>query len=148
MASPTDDSLLEEETKPQLGPISQQANYRRYLQEHRVPEMFESLIASLMLERPVDMVDYLHTQVQAIQNIGIENIDWETFIYKLHPTRDPVHKELIKDEDFKEKQKGERRVIPPPHKAVPSQVRNEDEPYQPTVFKLTEPAENEDEDSS
>ena len=84
------------------GPISQHRHHCQYLEDNSVPQMFESLMACLMMEQPDDMYSYLDNKLETIKSIGPENINWETFVYPLHPSRDPVRQQLLKDRDEKE----------------------------------------------
>lgn len=62
-----------------------------------------------------------------VKRVGPENVNWETFIYELHPMRDPVRLELIKDDSPYQKE------------ATRKEAGEEDEAkYTPDVFKLTE----------
>lgn len=58
---------------------------------------------------------------------GADNVDWETFIYDLHPYRDPIRLSLIKDNSSFQ-QEARRK----------EEERIEMEKYKPDVFKLTE----------
>ena len=77
------------------GPISRIWDNKLYLEKHHIPEMFESLMAALMLEKPEDHFEYLDTKLQIIQQVGVQNVNWETFVRELHPHRDPIRQELL-----------------------------------------------------
>ena len=62
--------------------------------------------------------------------VGVENVNWETFVYELHPYRDPTRLDLIKDDSVFQ-QEFQREEA--------SKSRGETSPYKPDVFKLTEP---------
>merc|ERR1711976_858604 len=71
----------------EIGPITQNVRAKKYLEDNKVNEMFESLLASLMLERPENHFAFLETKLEEIKAKGVENVNWETFVYHLHPTR-------------------------------------------------------------
>ena len=108
------------------GPISQYLSSRTYLDEHKIPQLFESLLASLMLEKPGDMTKHLDAKLEEVKSKGIDNIDWETFVYDLHPLRDPKRKEIVKENP------------PVTNKKHAHQVKG-DAHCGPDVFKLTQP---------
>ena len=80
-----------------VGPITKYLQAKEYMESHSVQKMFESLIASLMLERPENHFKFLDEKLDAIKEIGVENIDWESFIHDLHPSKDPVRNEYVKE---------------------------------------------------
>lgn len=60
-------------------------------------------------------------------------MNWETFVYDLHPYRDPTRIELIRDGSAFQQEAARSAEI----KSTPElQVAT---PYKPDVFKLTEP---------
>lgn len=153
LSSSTPSAAEDDETSelPPQGPITQQLNYRQYLADNKVPEMFQSLIASLMMERPTDMFSYLDTKLEAIKEVGLENIDWETFVYPLHPSRDPVRMQFVK-----EKEEGKDNDLPfdsgyggakgcevAEDSAKGPESNEASGSYKPDVFQLTEPEEDE-----
>ena len=113
-------------SKPSLGPIAKYNTAKAYLEDNRIPQMFECLIASLMMDKPDDPFDYLDNQLTEMKEIGIDKVNFDTFIQERHPTKDPVRLELIQDETtMKIKEKREKPV--------------KDESYKPELFELTEP---------
>ena len=44
---------------PEVGPITRHEQAAAYLREHRIPQMFESIVAGLMIERPDDPFNYM-----------------------------------------------------------------------------------------
>ncbi|KAK3580414.1 hypothetical protein CHS0354_012437 [Potamilus streckersoni] len=70
---------------------------KKYLAAHQIPQMFESLLSCLMLERPEDPVEYVARKMSQIKDIGLQNVNWETFVFHLHPYRDNLRRKLIKD---------------------------------------------------
>ena len=102
---------------------------KKYLAEHSIPQMFESLLSCLMLERPEDPVSYVEKKMVQIREIGLENVNWETFVVELHPYRDPVRLQYVRDGSKfdKEQEVNENRKL-----------QREQSDYQPDVFKLTE----------
>ena len=106
---------------------------KKYLASHHIPQMFESLLSCLMLERPDDPVQYIETKMVQIKEVGLENVNWETFVFALHPYRDPVRLNHIRDgskfdkeRDIEEEAMGDK--LNDQHKSS----------YQPEVFRLTE----------
>ena len=79
----------------EVPPITQRTQAKEYLDSNHVPKMFQSLLASLMMEKPDDQFMFLNTKLDAIKEIGVENVDWEAFIYHLHPMRDPIRNQHI-----------------------------------------------------
>lgn len=73
---------------------------------------------------------YTHVCVfQQVKLVGVENVDWETFVYELHPYRDPTRLDLIKDNSvYQQEAKREND----------SKSREGSTPYKPDVFRLTE----------
>lgn len=71
-----------------------------------------------------DIANLLSFQVK-VQ--GSDNVNWETFIYDLHPYRDSVRLSLIKDNSSFQ-QEARRK----------EEEAAEIEKYKPEVFKLTE----------
>lgn len=65
-----------------------------------------------------------------VKLVGSENVNWETFVYQLHPYRDPTRLELIKDGSVYQKET--KKESEPANRATSA-------PYKPDVFKLTEP---------
>lgn len=50
-----------------------------------------------MMERPENPVDYIEKKMCEIKDYGLENIDWETLIVHLHPYRDNVRRQYVRD---------------------------------------------------
>lgn len=104
-----------------------------YLASHSIPQMFESLLSCLMLERPEDPVEYLEKKMVQIKQIGLDNVNWETFVFSLHPYRDPVRLSNIRDGSKFDK---EREAD---DEARGDMLKNREKSnYQPEVFQLTE----------
>ncbi|WAR08977.1 KAD5-like protein [Mya arenaria] len=70
---------------------------KMYLSTHNIPQMFESLLSCLMVERPEDPVAYVEKKMGQIREIGVENVNWESFVRDLHPYRDPVRLQNVRD---------------------------------------------------
>jgi len=69
-----------------------------------------------------------------VKLIGAENVNWETFVYDLHPYRDPTRLELIKDDSpfqTEARRKAEDKNHPELASSTPPA-------YKPDVFRLTE----------
>jgi len=105
---------------------------KHYLSTHNIPQMFESLLSCLMIERPVDPVAYVEKKMSEIREIGIENVNWETFVRELHPYRDQVRLDNVRDGSSfdREREMKEGQGDGRQHEKT--------EDYEPDVFKLTE----------
>ena len=104
---------------------------KQYLALHHIPQMFESLLSCLMVERPEDPVEYIEKKMTEIRSIGVDNVNWETFVLSLHPYRDSVRLQNIRDgSKFDKEREAEEE----------SREKTDDgkTDYQPDVFKLTE----------
>ena len=77
--------------------VSSREAAKSYLSTHRIPQMFESLLSCLMLERPEDPVSFIEKKMSEIRHIGIDNVNWETFVLNLHPYRDVTRLEFVRD---------------------------------------------------
>lgn len=110
------------ESQTAIGPLTQLYSAKAYLEEAKIPDIFRSLMAGLMIQRPSEPYRYLDSKLEEIKMRGMENIDWESFVYDLHPSRDPLHCKLIQDGKSKE------------DSGLPPYVG-----YEPKVFQLTEP---------
>ncbi|XP_067951291.1 uncharacterized protein [Watersipora subatra] len=101
-----------------------------YIAEHRVNQMFSSILSALMMHKPKDPVNFIQNTLDEVKLVGVENVDWETFVYDLHPYRDPKRLDLIKDNSiFQQEAKKEEEA----------QSQATSTAYKPDVFKLTEP---------
>ena len=133
-------SALEEVTdsqKKMRGPITEYLLAKDYLNKHKIPQMFDSLLAALMLEKPDDHFEFLDVTLEKVKAIGAENINWETFVYDLHPLRDPNRLEYIHDEVYENHKKSVQKFK--------ELVGDEDEDqYESKLFKLTETTDNDD----
>ncbi|XP_074662408.1 uncharacterized protein LOC141914956 [Tubulanus polymorphus] len=114
---------------------------KSYLNKHRLPDVIGSIISGLMVERPDDHFAYIQNKLNAIQGQGADKVDWETFVYDLHPYRDPVRLHLIRDYsrfyiEFLRKMNVDEDVI---KRESQSRSGFEYESYKPEVFRLTEP---------
>ena len=124
MADDHEENYIKLDKKP-IGPLTQLKEAQDYMTEAKVPQLFRSLLAALMVERPTDPHKYLDNKLEEIKIRGMENIDWESFVYDLHPTREKSFLELVNDPKIPEVKKG-----------FPEYA---DEDYEPQVFQLTEP---------
>ncbi|CAD5113374.1 DgyrCDS2546 [Dimorphilus gyrociliatus] len=80
------------------GPISERDAKRAYIESNHIPEMFSSLLAALMIERPKDHFDYLDQKLEIIKQVGAYRVDWESFVYELHPHRQQHYLKNIQNE--------------------------------------------------
>ncbi|KAI0240800.1 hypothetical protein LSAT2_008425 [Lamellibrachia satsuma] len=90
----SDETQSTQQTGPP-GPLTQLVEAKRYMAENSIPQMFECLLASLMLERPDDYVTFLDKKLDSIKEA--DEVNWESFIQPLHPHRDPVRRALFGD---------------------------------------------------
>jgi hypothetical protein len=109
---------------------------RSFLEGSLIPQVVRSIICGLMVERPDDHMGYIQDKLQVIKEKGRSAVDWESFVYNVHPYRDPQRLDLIHDFskyylEHLEKQK-EREML---------EERTKSSLYEPDVFKLTETAE-------
>lgn len=105
---------------------------KTYLSSHHIPQMFESLLSCLMIERPEDPVEYIEKKMTEIRSVGVENVNWETFVLSLHPYRDGVRLQNVRDGSKFDK---EREAVEGLNQEKTDDGRSD---YRPDVFKLTE----------
>ena len=53
-----------------------EASFAAYLEENRIGEILRSLMTALSVERPDNVLDFLHEQTLQLQNIPDEDIEW------------------------------------------------------------------------
>ena len=107
------------------GPISSMQECQAYIHKRHIPQMFQSLLSALMIERPDDHLSFLEQKLSKIREIGPENVNWDTFVVNLHPRKDGVRLEHVHD-DFYYKETQQKKP------------KRRDENYNPDVFRLTE----------
>lgn len=112
---------------------------KQYLATHRIPQMFESLLSCLMMERPEDPVSFIEDKMSQIKQIGVKNVNWETFVITMHPYRDPVRREFVRDgskydKEYEEEQKKAQAV----EEQRNLQREQTGDDYKPELFELTE----------
>jgi hypothetical protein len=119
--------------------VSTREQAKQYLATHRIPQMFESLLSCLMLERPDDPVTFIETKMSEIKDIGVKNVNWETFVLNLHPYRDPVRREYIHDGSKFDKEREIEEHVANEIKAAQEKLEQQkSDDYKPEVFQLTE----------
>lgn len=106
---------------------------KQYLASHRIPQMFESLLSCLMIERPEDPVGYIEKRMAEIKDIGLDKVNWETFVFHLHPYRNPVRLAHVRDGSKFDREREEEEDA----KLTIEREKTGDS-YKPDVFKLTE----------
>ncbi|ESO88962.1 hypothetical protein LOTGIDRAFT_228920 [Lottia gigantea] len=109
---------------------------KQYLANHKIPQLFESLLSCLMIERPADPVAYLETKMAHLKDVGLHNINWETFVMHLHPYRDPVRLSLVRDGSKYESEmmsSGDSS-----NNSLNSTLNTSSDSYKPELFQLTE----------
>ena len=131
-------SSLSDRSYPEIGPITRHQTAAGYLREHKIPQMFEAIVAGLMMDRPQDPLKYMDKRLDQIKEKGVHFVNWETFVYHLHPRRDPVHQLLVHDPQYywepKQAESEEQST------ENSQSLERENAFYKPDVFRLTEPA--------
>ena len=89
------------ESTEYAGPITNHNKATKYLEENRVPQLFQSLMSALMLEKPEDHLQFIQDKLELIKNddSAKDNLYWESLIYHLHPKRDKTRLEFIHDDE-------------------------------------------------
>ncbi|CAH1799293.1 unnamed protein product [Owenia fusiformis] len=130
-----------------MGPISTKEDCKKYLSQKQIPQMFESILAALMLERPEDHIKFIETKIEKIKEIGPENVNWESFVYDLHPYRDQTRLDHINDNSKYQKEyqkRGEERNVKSGMQSGRSSrdsglmSKTPGGEYEPELFELTE----------
>ncbi|KAK3098060.1 hypothetical protein FSP39_015719 [Pinctada imbricata] len=116
-------------------PANNREAAKQYLATHRIPQMFESLLSCLMLERPEDPVEFISKKMSEVKEIGLDNVNWETFVFHLHPYRDNLRRNLVHDGSKYDKEREEEEEAKADNERGLSQSRAS---YKPEVFQLTE----------
>jgi len=49
------------------------------------------------MERPENPVEFIERKMKEIKEIGADNVDWETLVQHLHPYRNDVRRQFIRD---------------------------------------------------
>ena len=129
-------SSLSDKSFPDIGPISRHQAASAYLREHKIPQMFESIVAGLMMERPEDPLKYMDKRLDQIKEKGVHFVNWETFVYHLHPRRDSIHLKLVHDPVYSKTMQPEKEET---SKDMSKGLERENINYKPDVFRLTEP---------
>lgn len=107
---------------------------KQYLATHKIPQMFESLLSCLMIERPDDPVIYIEKKMSEIKQIGLDKVNWETFVFHLHPYRYPVRLANIHDGSKYDKEREQEEET----LAEMQREKSMGEDYKSDLFKLTE----------
>ena len=118
-----------------VSPVNSREAAKQYLATHRIPQMFESLLSCLMLERPEDPVEFIEKKMSEIKTIGLDNVNWETFVFHLHPYRDGLRRGLIHDGSKFDKEREDEEMVNLDGDRGQTQSRAS---YKPDVFQLTE----------
>jgi len=82
------------------------------------------------MHKPENPVDFIQNTLDEAKMVGLENVNWETFVYDLHPYRDQTRLSLIRDNSMYQQE----------HKRKQESAASGEEStgYKPDVFKLTE----------
>jgi len=80
---------------PTVGPITQIQDAAEYLERHNLTGLLNGMIAGLMMSLPEDHIDYMRYAVNTARQMGLENVDWLTYVWPLHPYRDPLRRKLF-----------------------------------------------------
>jgi hypothetical protein len=107
---------------------------KQYLATHKIPQMFESLLSCLMIERPDDPVNYIEKKMAEIKQIGLDKVNWETFVFHLHPYRHPIRLQHVHDGSKYDREREDEEEAKSEMKREKSMGDN----YKPDVFQLTE----------
>lgn len=91
-----------------------------------------------MLERPEDPVIYIEKKMAEIKEVGLDNVNWETFVFHLHPYRDIVRRKHIRDDSKFDKERELDELTKQELERSKAVSRGSD--YKPEVFQLTEAA--------
>lgn len=81
---------------PTEGPITQAVDAADYLERHNINGLFSGMMAGLTMALPDDHIDYMKQSVDTARQTGLENVDWRTFVWPLHPHHDPLRSKLLK----------------------------------------------------
>jgi len=81
---------------PTEGPITQERDAADYLDRHNITGLLSGMMAGLMLTLPADHIDYMHNSVQVTRELGLENVNWQTFVWSRHPHRDSLRRKLLR----------------------------------------------------
>ena len=72
-----------------------------------------------------------------IKQIGVKNVNWETFVITMHPYRDPVRRELVRDGSKYDKEyEEEQKKMQEEQRNLQQEQTGED--YKSELFELTE----------
>ncbi|KAK7107288.1 adenylate kinase isoenzyme 5-like [Littorina saxatilis] len=118
--------------------VTSREQAKQYLATHRIPQMFESLLSSLMMERPEDPVAFIETKMAQIRQVGVKNVNWESFVLSMHPYRDPVRREYVRDGSKYDKEREDEQKKMDDVEEQKLQREQAGEDYQPDLFQLTE----------
>ena len=80
---------------PTVGPITRAQDTADYLQQHNITGLLNGMMAGLMMALPEDHIDYMQRTVNSVRETGLENVDWQTFVWPLHPHNDPLRRKLL-----------------------------------------------------
>ena len=115
---------------------------KQYLQKHSIPQIIRSIVSGLMVQRPDDHFAYIKEKLIECQNTDDKlSLDWETFVYHLHPYRNERRLEYVHDYSRFYVEYLEKRGLDVPSLLDIESACNpyEQQPvYQPDLFKLTE----------
>jgi len=64
--------------------------------DHCAAGLLNGMMAGLMMALPEDHLDYMSHAVDSARELGLENVHWHTFVWKLHPHRDPLRRKLLR----------------------------------------------------
>ena len=81
---------------PTVGPITQAHDAAEYLQQNNLTGLLNGMMAGLMMALPEDPIDYMQRAVNSARDMGLEYVDWQTFVWPLHPHNDPLRCKLLK----------------------------------------------------
>jgi len=92
------------------------------------------------MERPDNPVEYMEKRMIKIRDIGTDKVNWETLVAHLHPYRDNIRRQFIRDGSIYDKEfatlQGEIEEYETRKKDHFESIASED--YTPELFQLTE----------
>jgi len=80
---------------PTEGPITQARDAAEYLERHNIAGLLNGMMSALMMSLPEDPVDCMRRAVNSAREMGLDNVDWHTFVWPLHPHNDPLRRKLL-----------------------------------------------------
>ena len=84
-------------------------------------------------------MSFIEAKMSQIKEIGVKNVNWETFVITMHPYRDPIRREFVRDGSKYDKEyEEEQKILNGSEEKKEVQKEKTGEDYQPDLFQLTE----------